>query len=830
MKLFKSTSLILLSLLMPAAGYMQKLTADQQAKLDALPPALRAQAMDELKKYTPNSITENSNKPVLQPEVVKRSNQESSTNDQRIENEFEKEFEDNMDPTAGDEEAEAKVVNRELKQFGYDLFAGSPTTFAPATEIPVPVDYVLGPGDQVRIQLFGKESSSYELYVSRDGILQVPELGPLAVAGQTFNEFKADIARRVADQMIGVEAFVSLGELRSMRIFMLGEVNRPGAYTVSSLSTMTNALFVSGGVRPIGTLRNIQLKRAGEIVTTLDLYDLLLEGDTSSDARLQPGDVIFVPPIGKLVGVAGEIRRPAIYELADDSDLGSVIEMAGGLTPKAYPSISQIERITPNGLKELLDVDLNLSAEKAKKVADGDTIRIYSSLDRVENFVRLSGSVERPGDYQYAPGIKVSNILTNVEQLLPEADLDYALVVSRNPITGQISTRSFSLEQLFLGNNKDHDLSLQPKDRVLVFDGTIADRDGLEAVTDKLKAQSTSEAPQKVVSINGSVRHPGEYPLDTDMTISSLVRAAGGFTENAYTLEAELLRYQDNGKTIRDSLLIPIDLGVTMGANSGNQDLGLQPFDQLTIKRIPEWTVNETIEITGEVRFPGTYVIERGETLSRAIQRAGGLTSLAHPESAVFLRESLRKTEEANLEKLRERLQSDLAAGSLQSESANSNDTEAAESLLNQLETTEAVGRLVINLPELLDGQSDLYIKGGDQLIIRQRPQAVTIIGSVNYPTSHLIQEGLTKADYIALSGGMTKKADKRQVYIVRANGQVIAEQRSRFFPKGSTAIEAGDTIVVPVDVDRIAPLKLWTTTSQIFYQIALGAAAINSF
>ncbi|MDQ8180795.1 SLBB domain-containing protein [Pelagicoccus sp. SDUM812005] len=845
MKLLNPLLLLALAFSAATASQAQTLSAEQQAKLNSLPAPLRAQAMDELRKYQSQQSSNSANQALETPEVVKKGTPKAKEGNEQVEEEF-----DTAGKLADEEEkSEAKVVKDELKQFGYDLFEGSPTTFAPVTEIPVPVDYVIGPGDQVRIQFFGKQAASYDLYVSRDGVLQIPDLGPMPVAGQSFNELKTTIVERVKEQMIGVDAFVSLGELRSMRIFMLGDVNRPGAYTVSSLSTLTNALFVSGGIRPIGSLRNIQLKRNGEVVATLDLYELLLNGDTSSDARLQPGDVIFVPPVGTLVGIAGEVRRPAIYEIKEDTSIQTLFEMAGGLTPKAYPSISQIERISSSGLKELIDVDLSASDKRSDFVQNGDIIRIFSALDRVENFVRLQGAVERPGDYAWKEGQRISNIIPHVEQLLPTADLDYALVVSRNPITGVTTTRSFSLEQLFLHKDSKHDLLLEPKDRIMVFDATPVDREainekgeklkphalteareGLGEIVARLKAQSTSEEPQKVVTITGRVRHPGEYPLDRSMNVSDLVRAAGGFTEDAYTLQAELVRYQDNNKTNRDSLLIPVSLAGSLSDSAGQQDIALQEFDQLNIKRVPEWTEQETITIKGEVKFPGTYVVERGERLSQVIERAGGITDLAHPESAVFLRESLRLSEAANLKKLRERLSSDIAAASIQSDAISLDGVETAQSLLDQLENTEAVGRLVINLPDILDGLEDITVIDGDELIIKQRPQAVTIIGSVNYPTSHLYQSGLSHIDYINLSGGLTKKADKKQIYIVRANGQVVTEQRSRFFPKGGTIIEAGDTVVVPIDVDRVAPLKLWTTTSQIFYQIALGAAAINSF
>lgn len=234
----------------------------------------------------------------------------------------ENENEDGDEATTLEIKQQKKTLKDDLELFGYDLFSGTPTTFAPATDIPIPSSYIVGPGDTVEVQLFGKENEQYDLVVSREGILNFPAIGPVAVAGLTFREMKQNLQQRIKEQMIGVKASISMGALRSIRIFVLGDAERPGSYTVSSLTTMTNALFVSGGVKTIGSLRNIQLKRNGKVISSLDLYDLLLKGDTSRDKRLQPGDVIFIPPVNKSAGIKGEVRRPAIYELKKERTAG----------------------------------------------------------------------------------------------------------------------------------------------------------------------------------------------------------------------------------------------------------------------------------------------------------------------------------------------------------------------------------------------------------------------------------------------------------------------------------------------------------------------------
>lgn len=725
-----------------------------------------------------------------------------------------------------------------LEPFGYDLFAGVPTTFAPATDIPVETDYVMGPGDTVKIQLFGKQPAEYSLVVSREGQLHFPRLGPLTVAGLTFGDMRAMIQEHISKQLIGEQAVITLGALRSIRVFVLGDANRPGSYTVSALSTLTNALFVSGGVKPIGSLRNIQLKRRGKVISRLDLYDLLLRGDTRGDARLQPGDVIFVPPVGKTVGVAGQVRRPAIYELKGERSIEQVLALAGGLLPTAYPQATQIERIDKDGDRTLVDVDISKPRGLRADLQSGDTLRVYSILEKMEDIVLLSGHVQRPGGYQWRPGMRVSDLIPSIQKdLLPRPDLDYALIRRVVPPDQHVEALSVRLGEAILHPQSAADIALHSRDELMVFDTTVDRTPLVGQLVDTLEQQASFRTPAKVVKVGGLVRHPGEYPLEAGMRVSDLLRAGGGLAEAAYALGAELTRYEVVNGSYREVAHVPVDLKKILAGDAG-ADVALDPHDDLHIKRLPEWAKAVTVEVRGEVRFPGVYPISRGEQLSKLVERAGGLTDMAFPDGAIFLRKELQARERQRIQEMSRRLEADLASLSLKLAQEGGGKAESlgiVRQLGDQLRGIEPTGRLVINLPKLIedtrDGRRsdyDVTLTDGDRLYVPPITQEVTVTGEVFYPTSHLYTRGYDRDQYVNMSGGLTGKADAKRVYVIRADGSV-ATGKSWFGAKKSEKIQPGDTIVVPLDVERIRPLTLWTNVSQIIYQLAIAAASAHA-
>ncbi len=822
-------------------------TPAQLKMFQQLSPAQQKAIMDSVTKQSGGMVQ----KPLTQPRLVEP---RPDRDDRRVPDTGSRspDPDKKSDVTDLKEDQRQKVINQKLKPFGYDLFAGVPTTFAPATDIPIPADYVVGPGDTIQIQLFGKDNEQYAIVVTREGILNFPELGPIAVAGQKFSGLKKNLKQLIAEQMIGVKASISMGELRSIRIFVLGDAYRPGSYTVSSLSTMTNALFLSGGVQIIGSLRNIQLKRKGKIISRLDLYDLLLRGDTSGDARLLPGDVIFIPPVGATVGVGGEVRRPAIYELKNEQTTSQVIKMAGGLLPTAYPKASQLERINANQEKTLIELDLNTRSGNAIQIQDGDVLRIYSVLDKMEDIVLLSGNVERPGGQEWREGMRLMDAIPSIRYLLNKSDLNYVLVRREIKTTRRIKVLSADLEKAFADPASRHNLELLPRDEVIVFSLEQNRAERIKAILEELKLQATNEQPIQEVSVGGRVHSPGEYPLEAGMRVSDLIRAAGKLMESAYVMDAEITRYKTVNGEYRQAEHIKIDIAAILTGDK-NADLVLKSHDHLIIKDVPRWAESETIKILGEVKFPGTYTISRGETLSAVMRRAGGVSDLAFTEGAVFMRKELREREQKQMDALADRLESDIAAANLEStksstKSANTQQaTVLGKSLISQLRDTKAAGRLVIDLHKILKSNvdiidnnrknslaalrnGDILVKDGDILVIPKKTQSVTVLGEVHYPTSHIYKASFSRDDYMSRSGGATYKADKDRIYVVRANGEVIANNDSFWsFDDSSAEIKPGDTIIVPLDATRIETLTLWTSVTQIIYQIGVAVAAFNS-
>lgn len=714
-----------------------------------------------------------------------------------------------------------------LRPFGYDLFQQR-RRFASLFDVPVPADYVIGPGDTINVQLYGSENREDYMTVSREGTISFPEIGPITVSGLSFDQMRETIEARVEQQMIGVQASVTLGELRSIQVFVLGDVVRPGSYTVTGLAAISNALFASGGIKPIGSMRNIALRRNNQTVTTLDLYELLLRGDTRSDVRVQPGDAIFVPPIGPAVSVSGEVRRPAIYEVKSEQTVADVLALAGGLNSNANRSAVKLERVVPNRGTMVEDVDLGTN-EARTVVQDGDILRVQPNLEQLQSSVRLAGNVFQPGPAQWFQGMRLRDLIPSPELVKPLSDLGYVMI--RREVTPNvgIAVLSADLQRAWQQPASDANVPLEPRDIVYVFNVEEGRQDVVTLLVSELEAQAPPNTPVPIARIGGQVRATGEYPLEPGMRVSDLLRAGGGMSDAAYATDAELTRYEVVNGEYRETELVTVNLAAMLRGDQ-SADLALSPYDYLNIKEVSRWRGEESVTLRGEVTFPGTYPIRRGETLSSVLERAGGLTDLAFAEGSVFTRVELRERERRQIEVLASRIERDIAALSV-TDPQNAATLSTGQALISQLRGAVPTGRWAIRLDEIVEGrpEADIVLKGGDELIVPDQRQEVTVVGEVQYATSHVWTRSLSRDDYVDRSGGLTQRADKKRIYVVRANGEVVADSGGSWFRRDAGEnIRPGDSIVVPLDVDQ--PLVRWGAVTQIIYNLALGAAAVASF
>jgi protein involved in polysaccharide export with SLBB domain len=723
-----------------------------------------------------------------------------------------------------------------LKSFGYDLFDNSMLSLLPTLNMPVPSDYIVGAGDVLQVQLFGNQNQTVNLVVTRDGFVNFPEIGPIEVAGQRYSAVKNEIESRVSHQIMGVHANVSVGETRTINVFVLGGARYPGSYTVSGLATVTTALFAAGGVQPIGSLRNVQVKRQGETVRTFDLYDLLLRGDSSNDIRLLSGDVVFIPPVGPTVSIDGEVQRPAIYEIRSNDTVASLIQMGGGLTPSADEADAALERVDPDQRRVIIDVNPSVSLSSALPLRNADELHIARLRPQIDSGVMVQGYVYRAKFVAWHPGLRISEAIPSLDELKRDADQHYLLIRRELPPNRTITVLSADLTAALRAPGTAADVALMPRDTITAFDLQTSREHLIQSLMDDLRTQSNLSLPTGIVHVDGRVKVPGDYPLEAQMKVSDLIRAGGGLDSAAYGSHAELSRYTVVNGDQRTTKVISIDLAALRNGDA-SADIPLQAFDRLSIKQVSGWTEQDQITLKGEVRFPGTYTIQPGETLHSVIDRAGGFTAYAFVEGSVFTRTELKVREQEQLDRLADRLRTDIAEVALMGVRAQQGSAPSAisigETLLHQLSVAKAVGRLVIDLKSVMatkiGSSGDVILRNGDELIIPKQRQEVMVLGEVQDPTSHLFHRRMTRDDYIDQSGGATRQADRGRIYVVRADGSVDSGAHGWFRSGDSVEIRPGDAIVVPLDTERLPGLTVWGAVSTILYNIAIAAAEAHA-
>ena len=754
-------------------------------------------------------------------------------------------------------EFEKTLIEEEeaIERYGMALFDREVSTFAPTDDASVPDNYRMGAGDNLVVQLFGTETDQYDLQVARDGQISVPKLGPITIAGLTYEDARDLIQSRVAAQLLGAQATVSMGRLRAINIFMAGEVVVPGAYSVSALTTVTQALFQAGGVGDIGSLRNIQVKRNGATVNAFDVYQLLLKGDASGDLRLQSGDVVFVPPHAGIVTVKGAVKRPMIYEFLGGESIADAVAMAGGLSQDAYDSaIAVVSKAVGKSLPGAKNIDLNDSKDANVQLRNGDQIRVPESTDNLQNAVTLEGAVVRPGVYGWIMGQRISDVIASIaSDLKPYADLGYALIVRQKNEQLDIEVLPLNLISALSDVDSDENILTAPRDKIVVFGlpsvsdisslDTDADADAvavadadaemtsvqrlalLEPIIEKLKSQARSGEPVQIASISGAVKAPGDYPLGSQDTVATLVAAAGGLKDSVYLEAAELrsLYLGQNGQM--SSRYRDVNLSVELASSS----LALQSRDHLFVRELPEWNPTSAVTLEGEVRFPGEYRIRKLETLADVIKRAGGLTPAASRDGAVFTRDSIAELEATRSKQFAQSIIRDFASSQLTKED-NTIGIAEVQVIAEILENFEGAGRLLVDIEAAMSGDAlaNIVLEDGDALSIPTQVSTVTVVGEIRRPGTHAFQSGLDLNDYLGLSAGMTARADDKEVYIVKANGSVLRPAKSLFrFAGGNGALRPGDTIVVPVDAGYTDNLTLWREVTQVIFNSTAGLASV---
>jgi len=604
----------------------------------------------------------------------------------------------------------------ELKPFGYEVFANAPLTFAPSIDIAIPNDYIIGAGDTLLIQIFGTENEEHELPVSRDGKIIVPSVGAFTVSGLTFEEVKKLIPAKVKERILGVDVLVSLSEQRSIRVFVSGDAFKPGPYVLGALSSMTHAIFAAGGISDIGSLRKVELKRAGKTVSTLDLYDLLINGDSSNDAILRSGDVLFVAPVGDRITVDGEVTRPAIYEIKHGETFADVVKMAGGLLPSAFPSSTIVERFNNQNLRTIVNVDLTNESALASKLSSGDYIRVMPTSSVVEESVTLIGAVPRPGKYQWHEGQKLTDLLPSIHtHVLESADISYGLVVREKDIGRNIEVLQFNLFKAVSDSTSDDNLSLQARDKVLIFSNIEVET--LEqtlieefALTKEALLKREKELAEQRFEERMFWQHYGE---DSDpyanLALEEIDKADETIKEVEKSLE-ELMGKEEEPPSIREHSFF-------------SRKRMLQPIIEQLKRQAGTGEPIQLVEVAGAVKYPGIYPLAKNITASDLVVAAGGLLESAYLQKA------------------------DITRYVVSGESASKQN-------------------FSVNLSKALANEStnDKLLQSKDRLNIHHIPEwqgnhIVELKGEFKFPGKYAIKRGETLGDLIERAGGFTPYA-----------------------------------------------------------------------
>lgn len=735
----------------------------------------------------------------------------------------------------------AASTGNTLPIFGASMFSQVPSTFAPVDDIPVTPDYVIGPGDELRLQIWGQVSQHGNFIVDRTGSISLPQVGTIHVAGLRFAQLADFLKSQLSRVYRNFDLNVNLGQLRSIQVFVVGRAQKPGSFTIGSLSTLLNALFESGGPLPQGSLRDIQVRRNGQTVTHFDLYDLLLRGDKSKDVPLQAGDVIFIPDVGPQVAITGSVNVPGIYELHGETNVAQALALAGGLTNTAASSRLRVERIPDRTQRAMVEVSQDATGSTAAQ--DGDIITATSIVGSFKDAVTLRGNVANPGRFQWHQGMRVSDLIPNREMLVTR-DYYQRLLALGQPAQVQPPTLP--------GTSAANSATSATQNATVMSEGSLGIRTGQTQLApgQTTQSQSANDASlQQRGGINGGGSSAGAALTDTSGTFApknDVVLAAPD-------LDWEYAVIQRQNATDLTTSLVPFNLAKAVIDRDPGQNVELLPGDVVTIFskadiRVPNSQQTKFVRLEGEIVSAGLYSVKPGETLRDVVLRAGGLTPNADLFASEFTRESVRRLNKQRLNEFADELESQIsanatanAASALTAQDAAAAASSANESraVLARLRAAEPTGRVVLPLkPDSagINALPEISLQDGDRFVVPKVPSTVAVEGQVLNANAFLYVKGRRVKDYLRLAGGPSRVGDSKREFVLRADGSVVSKQNGTFAERAIFAdrnfedvvLYPGDAIIVPPIIQKSAVLRNLSNIGTIIEGFGLGAAAIQ--
>lgn len=698
------------------------------------------------------------------------------------------------------EQVVADTVGRPLPLFGQTLFAQVPSTFAVTDRMQIPSDYVLGPDDELQIRIWGQINADLRVVVDRAGQIYIPRVGQISVAGLHYSDLEQHLKNEILKVFRNFSLTVNVGRIRSIQVYVVGQARYPGTYTISSLSTLVNAIFASGGPTPQGSLRDVQVQRDQKTIAHLDFYDLLVKGDKSKDVHLQSGDVLYYPPVGSLVAISGSVNTPGIYEVKQGSSLSDLIEIAGGKSTMADSDKVTVERIGERHLRSVLEFPLDAQS-RALPLNDGDIVRVFSVVPRFSNSVTLRGNVVNPGRYPWEPGMRVLDVIPNVQALL---------------------TRPYWMGRAGMSDGRSTEYPIRPehtkRDTSSSDLNAAEESDQRKAKDDRLLTERGDPTRSKDASL--TVRKPNSETLIRDLHLASP------------EINWNYAIIQRVNPVDLSTKLLSFDLGKAVLERDPANNLELQAGDIVTIfsqsdVSVPESLRSRYIRLEGEVARAGIYKVEEGELIRDVLTRAGGLTPAAYVYGTQMTRESARLEQQRSIDELARTLEAEIIQTTVSG-------APAQGALIEQLRNAKASGRVVLTLKPTaatIDAFPQIAVEDNDRIVIPHRPATVSVVGMVYNPGSFVFDARRRVGDYLRMAGKGRPGADMHHAFVLRADGTVVPSKSVNGLFAGdkfaALRLYPGDQIVVPNRINTGAFLRGLRDWTQVSSQLAITGAEL---